>query len=128
MRVLMFGWEFPPHISGGLGTACFGMTRALASRGADVCFVLPRVNAGGDDGNNFLRMRSASGTPITQMDEERMAHAGGEIWSSRLRCMPVASPLTPYLTPEAYARALKEMTMERTPGGESVLRSQSSYN
>ena len=27
MRVLMFGWEFPPHIAGGLGTACYGMTR-----------------------------------------------------------------------------------------------------
>ncbi|KKT36370.1 MAG: glycosyl transferase group 1, partial [Parcubacteria group bacterium GW2011_GWC1_44_26] len=27
MRVLMFGWEFPPHNSGGLGTACFGLTR-----------------------------------------------------------------------------------------------------
>ena len=25
MRVLMFGWEFPPHIAGGLGTACYGM-------------------------------------------------------------------------------------------------------
>ena len=29
MRVLMFGWEFPPHITGGLGTACFGMTKGL---------------------------------------------------------------------------------------------------
>ena len=27
MRVLMFGWEFPPHIAGGLGTACYGLTR-----------------------------------------------------------------------------------------------------
>ncbi|MEG1609604.1 MAG: glycosyltransferase family 4 protein, partial [Bilophila sp.] len=41
MRVLMFGWEFPPHVSGGLGTACYGMTRALASRGTDILFVLP---------------------------------------------------------------------------------------
>jgi glycogen synthase len=30
MKVLMFGWEFPPHISGGLGTACFGLTKGLA--------------------------------------------------------------------------------------------------
>ena len=34
MRVLMFGWEFPPHISGGLGTACYGMTQALAQKKA----------------------------------------------------------------------------------------------
>ena len=30
MRVLMFGWEFPPHIAGGLGTACYGMTKGGA--------------------------------------------------------------------------------------------------
>lgn len=45
MRVLMFGWEFPPHISGGLGTACFGMTQALARRGAEIIFVLPRIDS-----------------------------------------------------------------------------------
>ena len=41
MRVLMFGWEFPPHIAGGLGTACYGMTRGLAvslrGRGSVLC-------------------------------------------------------------------------------------------
>lgn len=41
-RVLMFGWEFPPHNSGGLGTACEGLTRALAGLGAKVVFVLPK--------------------------------------------------------------------------------------
>lgn len=38
----MFGWEFPPHNSGGLGTACFGLTRALANRNIEVLFVLPK--------------------------------------------------------------------------------------
>lgn len=42
MRVLMFGWEFPPHNSGGLGTACYGLARGLVSEGADLRFVLPR--------------------------------------------------------------------------------------
>ena len=41
-RVLMLGWEFPPFITGGLGTACHGLTRALSAAGADVTFVLPR--------------------------------------------------------------------------------------
>jgi len=41
MKVLMLGWEFPPHISGGLGTACFGMTRGLNEIGVEVSFVLP---------------------------------------------------------------------------------------
>ena len=30
MKALMFGWEFPPHILGGLGTASFGLTRGMA--------------------------------------------------------------------------------------------------
>jgi glycosyltransferase involved in cell wall biosynthesis len=42
MRVLMLGWEFPPFIAGGLGTACYGLTRALNTRGIDVLFVLPK--------------------------------------------------------------------------------------
>ena len=39
-RVLMFGWEFPPHIAGGLGTACLGLTRGLAKQGVEVLFVI----------------------------------------------------------------------------------------
>ena len=42
MRVLMLGWEFPPFISGGLGTACYGLTKGLDQIGAEVLFVLPR--------------------------------------------------------------------------------------
>jgi glycosyltransferase involved in cell wall biosynthesis len=42
MRVFMLGWEFPPFISGGLGTACYGLTKAMSGLGTDVLFVLPR--------------------------------------------------------------------------------------
>jgi glycogen(starch) synthase len=42
MRVFMLGWEFPPFISGGLGTACYGLTKAMSALGTDVVFVLPR--------------------------------------------------------------------------------------
>lgn len=42
MRVLMLGWEFPPFISGGLGTACFGLTKGMDRLGLDVVFVLPK--------------------------------------------------------------------------------------
>jgi glycogen synthase len=42
MRVFMLGWEFPPFISGGLGTACYGLTKAMSGIGLDVMFVLPR--------------------------------------------------------------------------------------
>src|SRR5579862_3351503 len=42
MRVFMLGWEFPPFISGGLGTACYGLTKAMSAQGTEIVFVLPR--------------------------------------------------------------------------------------
>lgn len=107
MRILMFGWEFPPHISGGLGTACFGMTRALAQKGAEVIFVLPRVGEGGDR-NDFLQMRSASGTMITPAEAERMVRAGHHFWEGEgIRYLPVDSPLSPYMTSESYGQTIR---------------------
>ena len=58
MRVLMFGWEFPPHIAGGLGTACYGMVRGLANNGVDVLFVMP--SASGDEDGRVARIINAS--------------------------------------------------------------------
>ena len=43
MRVFMLGWEFPPYISGGLGTACYGLTRALSRQETHITFVLPKA-------------------------------------------------------------------------------------
>ena len=43
MRVFMLGWEFPPFISGGLGTACYGLTKAMDQLGMKIIFVLPKV-------------------------------------------------------------------------------------
>ena len=37
----MLGWEFPPFMSGGLGTAVDGLTQSLVSQGHEVVFVLP---------------------------------------------------------------------------------------
>lgn len=48
MRILMLGWEFPPFIAGGLGTACYGLTKALDQAGHHVIFVLPRPIHGRD--------------------------------------------------------------------------------
>lgn len=43
MRVLTFGWEFPPSKNGGLGVACYGLTRELLQKGVEVIFVLPKT-------------------------------------------------------------------------------------
>ena len=42
MRVLMFGWELPPHNSGGLGVACYNLAKALCEKNTEVIFVLPQ--------------------------------------------------------------------------------------
>ena len=54
----MLGWEFPPFISGGLGTACQGLTRALIRLGAEVLFVLPRADAGPPAGRPWAARRT----------------------------------------------------------------------
>ena len=62
MRVLMFGWEFPPHIAGGLGTACYGMTKGLAYNDVDVLFVMP--SASGDEDESAVKIINASDVAI----------------------------------------------------------------
>jgi glycosyltransferase involved in cell wall biosynthesis len=41
MKILMLGWELPPHNSGGLGVACLHLSKALANQGANIDFVVP---------------------------------------------------------------------------------------
>ncbi len=58
MKILMLGWELPPHNSGGLGVACLNMARALAHQGADIDFVVPYEAAHSDI--NFMNILSAT--------------------------------------------------------------------
>ncbi len=82
-RVLMFGWEFPPHNSGGLGTACEGLTRALADQGVKTIFVLPKkVGVEAD----FLKILFAN------------------IPNATLKTIP--SILYPYVTSQSYLESL----------------------
>jgi glycosyltransferase involved in cell wall biosynthesis len=54
MKVLMLGWEFPPHISGGLGTACYGLVGGLRHHEVEVVFVVPHVFGDEDTSNARL--------------------------------------------------------------------------
>ena len=58
----MFGWEFPPHISGGLGTACHGLTHALEAVGVRVLFTIPRLY--GDESADKIKLVDASTVPV----------------------------------------------------------------
>jgi glycosyltransferase involved in cell wall biosynthesis len=64
MKVLMFGWEFPPNISGGLGTACYGLTKGLTSlNGIDLTFVVPKVY--GNEDNSGIKLIGAGDVELS---------------------------------------------------------------
>ena len=67
MKVLMFGWEFPPHISGGLGTACYGLTKGLAElNDIEVTFVVPK--AFGDEDQSSMELIGANNIAISKKE------------------------------------------------------------
>lgn len=67
MKALMFGWEFPPHILGGLGTASYGLTKGMHANGnMDITFVIPKP--WGDEEKGFARIIGACNTPVAWRD------------------------------------------------------------
>ncbi len=74
MKVLMFGWEFPPYATGGLGTACKGLTKALAKQGVDVTFVVPGIeNEYSADGTHVVPAYSKT---ISSVSNQRIVVGG----------------------------------------------------
>lgn len=70
MKALMFGWEFPPHILGGLGTASYGLTRGMHNCGGmEISFVIPKPY--GDEDRTFAQIIGASETPVAWRDVSR---------------------------------------------------------
>ncbi len=124
----MLGWEYPPHISGGLGTACEGLTTALASRGIEIDFLVPRLY-GEEDAPHMHLLGAAGSEPAQQVpmrtpDAEHesaliqaiktepslatdpiltaAAHAAERASSGEIRTIRVPAMLKPYLDPSAY--------------------------
>ena len=92
----MFGWEFPPHIAGGLGTACYGMTRGLARNDVDVTFVVP--HAYGDEDQRFTHVMNAS-------DVEALygsTGSGADDILEKMSFIHIDSNMVPYISPEEY--------------------------
>ena len=82
MKVLMFGWEFAPIYSGGLGVACAGLTKELVNRNVEVTFVIPKKKG---DVETHVDLVSA---------EEIMG---------KIKTIAVNSPITPYITSKDYS-------------------------
>jgi glycogen(starch) synthase len=89
MKVLMFGWEFPPFKSGGLGTACYDLTKGLSRQGVDVTFVMPVA----PDGANaqFVKL------------------VGANNFAKKVKVRQISSILTPYQSFGSYNEALMKV-------------------
>lgn len=87
MKVLMFGWEFPPMSSGGLGTACYGLTKGLSRKGIEITFVVPYTADINDA--DFLKLKSASSI-------------------LNLKIRKVDSIIKPYMTSDSYSSYMKK--------------------
>jgi glycosyltransferase involved in cell wall biosynthesis len=108
----MFGWEFPPHIAGGLGTACYGLTRGLSKNEVQVKFVVPK--AYGDEDQRYARILNAS-------DVEAMygADLGEDFWK-QLTMIHIDSNLVPYIAPQEFVRESHEWEKGRTVNWKDV--------
>jgi glycosyltransferase involved in cell wall biosynthesis len=95
MRVLMFGWEFPPHISGGLGTASYGLTKGMATLDdLEVIFVVPK--AYGDEDQSAVRLIGANKIHIAY---RKIFYKGTRL---SLEKIEVESKIVPYTDPENF--------------------------
>ncbi len=91
----MFGWEFPPLNSGGLGTACQGLTKSLAQRGVDISFVLPKSQ--GSIKVDHMKLIIADNLKNSKNNNIK-----------NLSIKYINSILTPYMTSKEYTNDLKQ--------------------
>src|SRR5260221_12067588 len=87
MRVFMLGWEFPPFISGGLGPACYGLTKAMRGLGTESLFVLPRpVTSPFSTHVKLLSPRAGSplASPVTEFRLDEFEHVSFRAINSKL--------------------------------------------
>jgi glycosyltransferase involved in cell wall biosynthesis len=129
MKVLMLGWEFPPHISGGLGTACFGLVGGLRHHDVDVVFVVPRVF--GDEDTTNARLLGTRGWVVSEEPAARSATTWAPVAAAAPRAdrreqepeRPGGAAATAPADPEARRGAAAAMTEAlRVLGVDSALR------
>ncbi len=112
----MFGWEFPPHISGGLGTACYGLTRGMSSiPGLDILFVVPKAH--GDEDQSRIRVLGAGDVSVD------IRNVREHQFLKDLSYIEINSNLVPYTSPEEYEELISKAEnqgrrfVETTMGG-----------
>jgi glycosyltransferase involved in cell wall biosynthesis len=101
MKVLMFGWEFPPHIAGGLGTACYGIVKGLAYNGVETLFVMP--SASGDEDQSVAKIINASDVPVavsSSLDVDEFL--------DKVQFVHIGTNMVPYLDPTEFHDLVEE--------------------
>ncbi len=101
MKVLMFGWEFPPHIAGGLGTACYGMVKGLAHNGVETLFVMP--SASGDEDQSAARIINASDVPLSWSNDTTVDN-----FLEKVRFLHIGTNMVPYMDPSEFHTQVEE--------------------
>jgi glycosyltransferase involved in cell wall biosynthesis len=124
MKVLMFGWEFPPHISGGLGTACYGLTRGLSEfKDINILFVVPKLY--GDEDSDIANLIGAGNVSVKQykhklteaLIDDLHTKAGDPKLKkavNNIDLIEVQSKLQPYMSVEDFEKFLKDRKLEGT--------------
>lgn len=103
MKVLMFGWEFPPHIAGGLGTACYGLTKGLAKHDVEILFVMP--SASGDEDESAVKIVNASDVAVTEVWEK---HNRVHEFLEKVNFLKISSNLVPYIDPQLFTTVFEQ--------------------
>ena len=101
MRVLMFGWEFPPHIAGGLGTACYGIVKGLAHNGVQTMFVMP--SASGDEDRSAADIINASEIPVDVSSTMNV-----DDFLDKVQFVHIGTNMVPYLDPAEFHSLVEE--------------------
>ena len=101
MRVLMFGWEFPPHIAGGLGTACYGIVKGLAHNGVQTMFVMP--SASGDEDRSAADIINASEIPVDVSSTMNV-----DDFLDKVQFVHIGTNMVPYLDPAELHSLVEE--------------------
>jgi glycogen synthase len=115
LRVLGFGWEFAPLLSGGLGVACAGLGRALVAAGVDLTFVLPKFPR--PIASGAVRILDARES-LPQTEPARGQAAGStHVAHASFETRRIDSPLAPYQSPARYRSALEHVLGDRAVPG-----------
>lgn len=100
LKVLMFGWEFPPYFAGGVGTVCEQLTKALVKQGADITFVMPK------------------GPNTVVSDHVKLLVADNLVPNSKIKIKPINSLMSAYQSISEYESSfLKYLTENKGSSG-----------